>query len=142
MNSIRNVIYYILCTLIFISACDSKMKEQPSELQKNGTETVFIKKILFNDNDVFLIADSIQFLTGEDAAKAYFEDKGKEIDEKKIDEKEINEKWLLDMVALATVADMVPLLGENRTLLKYGLTVLKKTKKNLSGVVCLHTANY
>ena len=81
MNSIRNVIYYILCTLIFISACDSKMKEQPSELQKSGTETLFIKDILFNDNDVFLIADSIQFLTGEDAAKAYFEDKGKEIDE-------------------------------------------------------------
>jgi len=44
-------------------------------------------------------------------------------------EKEINEKWLLDMVALSTVADMVPLLGENRTLLKYGMLVLKKTKR-------------
>jgi len=44
-------------------------------------------------------------------------------------EKEINEKWLLDMVALATVADMVPLLGENRTLLKYGMMVLKKTQR-------------
>lgn len=44
-------------------------------------------------------------------------------------EKEINEKWLLDMVALSTVADMVPLLGENRTLLKYGMMVLKKTKR-------------
>lgn len=39
------------------------------------------------------------------------------------------EKWLLDVVAVATVADMVPLLGENRTLVYYGLKVLKKTQR-------------
>ncbi len=39
------------------------------------------------------------------------------------------EKWLLDMVAISSVADMVPLLGETRTLTKYGLIVLNKTRR-------------
>lgn len=39
------------------------------------------------------------------------------------------EKWLLDMVGLATVADMVPLLGENRSFAHYGLKVLRKSPR-------------
>lgn len=39
------------------------------------------------------------------------------------------EKWWLDAVGLATVADMVPLLGENRILAHYGLAVLRKTRR-------------
>ena len=35
----------------------------------------------------------------------------------------------LELVALATVADLVPLKGANRTLLKYGLEVLNKTRR-------------
>ncbi len=38
-------------------------------------------------------------------------------------------KWLLDVAAIGTVADVMPLVGENRTIVKYGLLVLAKTRR-------------
>ncbi|PIQ36067.1 MAG: single-stranded-DNA-specific exonuclease RecJ [Candidatus Yonathbacteria bacterium CG10_big_fil_rev_8_21_14_0_10_43_136] len=39
------------------------------------------------------------------------------------------EKWLLDMAGISTIADMVPLRNENRALAKYGLVVLRKSRR-------------
>lgn len=43
--------------------------------------------------------------------------------------KDGEEKWWLDMVGLATMADMVSLTGENRLFAHFGMTVMRKTKR-------------
>ena len=39
------------------------------------------------------------------------------------------EKWMLDMAGLATLSDMVPLLGENRAMAYFGIKVLRKSSR-------------
>lgn len=46
------------------------------------------------------------------------------------------EKWLLDLVCIATIADMVPLLGENRALAHWGLQVLRKSQRPGISALC------
>lgn len=48
---------------------------------------------------------------------------------KLVPEKKDQVKWLLDLVAIGTVADCMPIIGENRVLVKYGLIVLSKTRR-------------
>ncbi|MES2202982.1 MAG: single-stranded-DNA-specific exonuclease RecJ [Patescibacteria group bacterium] len=39
------------------------------------------------------------------------------------------EKWLLDLAGLGTLSDMVPLVGENRMLARFGLTVMRRARR-------------
>lgn len=43
--------------------------------------------------------------------------------------KEGQEKWFLDLVGIATLSDMVPLVGENRALAHYGLKVIRRSPR-------------
>lgn len=39
------------------------------------------------------------------------------------------EKWFLDLVGIATLSDMVPLVGENRMLAHFGLVVMRRARR-------------
>jgi len=60
-------------------------------------------------------------------AQAFLKKYHKENEHFKI--KEGAEKWMLDMAGLATLSDMVPLMGENRAIAHFGMKVLQKSPR-------------
>jgi single-stranded-DNA-specific exonuclease len=60
-------------------------------------------------------------------AQGFIKKYGKENEQFKV--KEGQEKWMLDMAGLATLSDMVPLTGENRAMVYFGMKVLRKSPR-------------
>ena len=83
MKDINSTLFISILAIIISFSCTDKddSLEKSTTIKLNGTKTVFIKNIIFDNDKVFMAADSIQFFTGEDAEKAYKEDTGTEIEE-------------------------------------------------------------
>jgi hypothetical protein len=69
--------------MMILLSCDSKkVSGSMTSIQKfNGIKTVFINKIILEDENSFALVDTIQFFSGEEAVKAYRDDNNSEIDE-------------------------------------------------------------
>ncbi|MBL1215432.1 MAG: hypothetical protein HND52_18845 [Ignavibacteriae bacterium] len=83
MKNVFSILLISIFVMILTFSCDKKndFAEKLSEPQLSGVKTVFIKNLIFENDDVFMSADSIQFFTGEKAEQAYREDTGGEIEE-------------------------------------------------------------
>lgn len=78
MNAIKNIFILLISFLFFIS-CESDNGFSSSQF--TGTQFVHIHKLYFESMPKVLLADTIQFFTGEEAAIAYREDYETQIDE-------------------------------------------------------------
>ncbi|MDD5289825.1 MAG: single-stranded-DNA-specific exonuclease RecJ [Patescibacteria group bacterium] len=76
----------------------------------------------------FKLAQALFREKQEKQEKSEKQEKGKK-EKKELHSYEAFEKWLLDLVTLGTIGDVSPILGENRTLVTYGLKVLNKTPR-------------
>lgn len=126
------------CELLITTDCGISNYNEVEWLQKNGVDVIIIDHHQVPDKPPPAIIIHT-FIAGEvypfkplAAAGVAFKVACALIkvgQEKGLDFSEGYEKWFLDMVAIATVTDLAPLLGENRTLEKFGLLVLNKTRR-------------
>ena len=76
----------IILFLVLGTACSKetpeKREDTPPAAAFSGTLVVFIQNINSTGQEKTLIADTIKYFTGEEAAAAYYEDHRKEIDER------------------------------------------------------------
>ncbi len=130
--------------LVLTLDCGITDRDEIEELNKAGINTIIIDHHLVSGEKpkAFAIVDSKQNedkypfkdLCGAGVVLKVIHAIINKIRDGKVIDCKINiapgwEKWLLDLAAIATVADMVPLTGENRTIVFYGLKVLRKTNR-------------
>ena len=126
--------------LVITVDCGTTNYEEINKLQSAGIDVIvidhhhvekepdsfaFLNCANPNDNYPFakLAAVGMVFKTVQGLLQSAWQDK------REIPLRPGQEKWWLDLVAIATVTDMMPLRGENHTLVKYGLIVLNKTRR-------------
>ncbi len=121
--------------LIFTVDCGITSIEQVSYAKKNGLETIVIDHHQVQEKlpEAFAIINPHM----KDCGYPFAQLAGvgvtfkvvQAIYQRFMPEKSDQTKWLLDLVAIGTIADCVPLINENRVIAKYGLIVLSKTRR-------------
>lgn len=132
--------------LVITVDCGIACVNEIERLKKGGTQTIVVDHHQFGETlpDAILIHPSVpdetypfKQLAAVGVAWKFACGLIQEARKRGIEIPDGHEKWLLDLVAIATVTDIVPLVGENRVLETYGLKVLNKTRRpGLRALIC------
>jgi single-stranded-DNA-specific exonuclease len=124
--------------LVITVDCGIACVAEIERLKKGGVDVIVVDHHQFGETlpDAILIHPSVpgetypfKFLAAVGVAWKFSCGLVQEARKRGIEMPDGYEKWLLDLVAIATVTDIVPLVGENRVLETYGLKVLNKTRR-------------
>lgn len=124
------------CKLVLTVDCGIKSNEEISYAKSLGIDTIVIDHHELPDElpDAYAIihpqvSDKIKFKNLSGGGVAYNFVRALELFDGK-------EKWDIDLAAISTVADIVPLVEDNRVIVSYGLNVIAKTRnKGLSELI-------
>ena len=120
--------------LLLTVDCGIRNVKEIKEAKKSGIDTVVVDHHQLGDElpEAILVhphlGKNLKFKHFSGGGVAFFLAKA-------LGKKRGAEKWLLDLVAISTIADMVPLIEDNRILTKFGLLVINKTRNK--GLVAL-----